>query len=105
LLLDARERCRMRLHHLPRLADALRDARRAELLEGLAEVSLAAVERDHLGRVGDAVERVERALRDALRGGLALEARQPGIETARVIAAGGERRSGQHQCQQEGREG
>src|SRR5262249_23245243 len=77
------------LHHLPCLVDALRDAWQAEFLKALVKrTALATVERDHLRRVGDAGERRERALRDALLSRLSAEGLQPDIEAGRIVTAG-----------------
>ena len=72
----------MRLHHALRLGQPLGDAMGGELLEALAKHALAAIERDHL-RIGrEAVERRERARRNALRGRLAPERVEEGVEVA-----------------------
>src|SRR5205807_328689 len=99
-LLDALERAGELLELARADAHAVgRDHARGELLEGLAEHALAPVARDYVLVVADALERGERARRDAVARRLAREALEPRLEAAaarhrRVRGRGGGREHG-----------
>jgi hypothetical protein len=105
LRFDLAQRRAQRLHVTQALGHAFTvDHAAGEFLEGLLEHALALVGGEHRWIERDPVERAQAALRHALGGGVSLELRDEGIEAARCIAGGAERRCAEHGRQKRGGE-
>src|SRR5262249_60736420 len=94
LLLDAGQHRAVLLHHAPATRHPRRHHAAGELLEALPEHALGMIAGNNPWIVAHAVERdLDRALRDAVGGGLLFDALQPGGEIA--AAWRGTRRAGE----------